>query len=120
MFEFLSDPFVKPLIEWTGTIVIGGLVYKAVKQELSKFGNAIVLQTKDQITSIDDPDLREMVRYAIRYAATRLPDVKGNERLEAIIKAIQDATPNFIISDDQLRDLIESEFLRIKSGLASL
>ena len=110
----------KPLLEWGITIALGTAFYSLIKNEVVKIRNSLILEINAQVTSIDDPDLKEIVRHAIRYAAKRLPNATGNERLDLVIKAVQDATPNFIISDSQLEILIQTEYEAIKDKLSAL
>jgi len=111
---------VKPLLEWGITIAMGAAFYSLIKKEVGRLRESLFLEVNSQVTSIDDPNLRKIVKHAIRYAAKRLPDATGNERLDAVIKAVQDATPNFIISDDQLKELIQTQYTALKGQLGSL
>lgn len=116
---FASGP-ARPFLEWGASIAIGGTIGAYVRSELKKIGTTLILETNHKLEDISDPDLREMIRYGIRYVAKRFPDASGNRKLELLVNAIQNATPNFIISDDEIRKIIQEEYDQIKGDLSKI
>lgn len=108
------------VVQWGLGLVFGGIFLGMIRSQIKKIGDGIVLAANNQINSLDDPDLKEMARHAIRYAAKRLPNSSGSDKMQAAIKAIQDATPNFIISDAQIKELIQNEYDQIKGELETI
>ena len=96
------------IVKWGAPIVFGGYILKKIQDEVAKVRAGIVLEVNAKIKDINDPDIQEIVRHAIRYAAHRMPDASKSAQVAAVVKAVQDATPNWIISDDQVKQIIES------------
>lgn len=119
IFKILSGA-TAPIAQWAIGIAIGGMAIKWLSDQISRIRNTIYLSVNSKISSIDDPDLKEMVRFAIRYSAKRFPDVSGDEKMLMVIKAVQDATPNWIISDEQIKTIIQSEYNSLKDQLQKI
>lgn len=119
LLNLFSDP-VHLLMQTLVSFGVGAAFYIIIKNQLSNIGQSFVLETKSQINNIEDPDLKEMLRHGIRYVAKRFPNATGNEKIGLLIRAVQDATPNFIISDNQVRELIEIEYDQIKNELIKI
>lgn len=119
IFGLLGNP-VKYVVEMTASAAIGAAVYMYIKKELQGFGNTLILETKNGINNVNDPDLQKMIEYGIHYVAKRFPKAADNAKLQILIKAVQDATPNLIISDDQIRMLIEDQYDEIKDRLGKV
>jgi hypothetical protein len=115
----LGNP-VKYAVEMMTSAAIGAAIYLFIKKELQAFGNTLILETKNGINNVNDPDLRKLLEYGIHYVSKRFPEASNNAKLQILIKAVQDATPNLIISDDQIRTLIEDQYDEIKDRLSKL
>jgi len=118
MFEFLiENKLAVGVAQWGLGLALSGLVANSIKKEFKKFGQGFTLEVNTKINSINDPDLKEMVRHAVRYGAHRFPDASGSQKLDMAIKAVQDATPNWIISDDKIKELLQNAYNDLKGDL---
>lgn len=98
-----------------GAFVTGWIGKKAHEYE------QIALQTaKQKLESIQNDNLRQAARYAVRFIAQTMPTASNSAKLKAAIKVAQEATPNFIVSDDKVRVIAEAEYMDFKQGLANI
>jgi len=106
---------------------VGGVVRSFVETELKKHSDNlkedVISKIKSDVNKVDDEDLQEMARYAVRYVAKNFPDIDNSEKLQKAIKTLQSITPpvvDFFLSDAALRGIIEAAYRDIKKELSNI
>jgi len=111
------------LISWA----IGGVVRSFVEEELRKQVDSLKDSVIDKISSdvkkVDDEDLKNIAKSAVRYVAKNFPDIDNAEKLKKAISTFQSITPpavDFFISDAAMRGIIEAAYTDFKKELSNL
>jgi len=111
------------LVSWA----IGGIVRSFVEEELRKQVDSLKDSVIDKINSdvkkVDDEDLKNIAKSAVRYVAKNFPDIDNSEKLKKAISTFQAMTPpavDFFISDAAMRGIIEAAYSDFKKDLSTL
>jgi len=106
---------------------VGGVVRSFVETELKKHADNlkddVISKIKGDVKKVDDKDLQEMARYAVRYVAKNFPDIDNSEKLQKAITTLQSITPpavDFFFSDAALRGIIEAAYRDFKKELSNI
>jgi len=114
------DQFKAQILHYGINLVFGGSLLVWITSIINKKETDLVLKVQHGIESINDPNLREMVRFGIRYAVVKFPDLKNSDLVKKVIKAIQNATPDFIASDSDIENLINDEITKVNGDLSKI
>lgn len=115
----------KPIIEVAGMVIGGGVAGAGIfaflfKKGIISIGDEIFIGTNRFINNINDEDLRVVARHVIRFVAKKMPTAENNTKLNAAIALLQKATPNLAVSDDAIKEVIQSEYDEKKAKYESI
>lgn len=109
------------------TWAVGGVVRSFIEEELRKQAEAlktsVIEKIQADVKKVDDEDLQNAARYAVRYVAKNFPTIENSEKLQKAILTFQSITPpvlDFFISDAAIRGIIETAYRDMKKELSSI
>jgi len=111
------------LLNWALGSIIRSFVEKEVQTHIENLTHAVSAKMGSSISKIDDDNLAQAAKYAVRYVATNFPDIKNDEKLQKSIDTFLTLTPpavDFFISDDAVRGMIEKAYREFKTDLSNL
>jgi hypothetical protein len=111
------------LLNWALGSVIRSFVEKEIQTHIENLTHAVSAKMGSNISKIEDENLAQAAKYAVRYVATNFPDIKNDEKLQKSIDTFLTLTPpavDFFISDDAVRGMIEKAYREFKKDLSNL
>lgn len=119
IFSWISKPILDNVFNVASVFFVGWIVVEA-KKRIAEVVQVNVDKLRNDIQGMQDADLREIARHTVRYVAKKMPDASNDERLAYAIKRVQELTPNIVMSDDNVKVLIEYAYMQCKNELELL
>lgn len=101
-----------------GVISLGtGLLVKPILNALKDQLNSLNEKAKAERAKIQNQMLKDLLTGLIRTAQRELNSASGAEKMAWVIKRAQELTPDYIISDENVKALIEGVYHTIRLEL---
>jgi hypothetical protein len=80
----------------------------------------LISNTRRGINGIKNKDLRIVARHMTRYVASTLPNISEDEQLQLVIAEVQRVMPDILISDKDVKSIIETIYQETKYELENI
>lgn len=100
-----------------GGVFVSGYLFNVVDDYRKEFFKNLKKKSSLELAKIENEHLRAIVVDVMKYVESQFPELEGDEKMNLLVKKVQQAVPDFILTDAQVKILAEAVYFDIRETL---